>query len=112
VGPFKSPTRGSARRRSGAIPRQRARPCWRTGAPKLRTTGGQAYRVYQAAFNRTPDLGGLGFWIGAMDKGVSLADVANGFTLPEVLVGISESPENQAGVIGVIQNGIGYTPYG
>jgi hypothetical protein len=123
--------------------------------------GGQAYRVYQAAFNRTPDVGGLGFWIGAMDNGVSLAAVANGFvqsqeflaqygasptnraiiekfyanvlhrpgelagidfwtgvldnkaaTLPEVLVGFSESPENQAGVIGVIQNGFGYTPYG
>jgi hypothetical protein len=30
--------------------------------------GGQAYRVYQAAFNRTPDSGGLGFWINAMDS--------------------------------------------
>src|SRR5690349_10369696 len=24
---------------------------------------GQVYRLYQAAFNRKPDLGGLGFWI-------------------------------------------------
>jgi hypothetical protein len=41
--------------------------------------GGQAYRIYQAAFDRTPDSGGLGFWIGAMDKGVTLAAVAQGF---------------------------------
>jgi hypothetical protein len=41
--------------------------------------GGQAYRIYQAAFDRTPDSGGLGFWISAMDKGVTLAAVAQGF---------------------------------
>ena len=41
--------------------------------------GGQAYRVYKAAFNRTPDLGGLGFWISGMDGGVSLNAVAQGF---------------------------------
>jgi hypothetical protein len=41
--------------------------------------GGQAYRVYKAAFNRTPDLGGLGFWISGMDGGVSLNTVAQGF---------------------------------
>ncbi len=40
---------------------------------------GQAYRLYQAAFNRTPDAAGLGFWIGAIRSGVSLLDVANGF---------------------------------
>ncbi|MDO1585589.1 DUF4214 domain-containing protein [Rhizobium oryzicola] len=28
---------------------------------------GQAYRLYQAAFNRKPDAGGLGFWIGQLD---------------------------------------------
>ena len=41
--------------------------------------GGQAYRVYKAAFNRTPDLGGLGFWISGMDGGVSLNTVGQGF---------------------------------
>ncbi|WEJ32506.1 DUF4214 domain-containing protein [Devosia sp. SD17-2] len=30
---------------------------------------GQAYRLYQAAFNRTPDEDGLGFWIRALDQG-------------------------------------------
>lgn len=42
-------------------------------------TGGQAYRVYQAAFARTPDLGGLGYWMNAMDGGFSLQAVAQGF---------------------------------
>jgi hypothetical protein len=42
-------------------------------------TAGQAYRVYQAAFNRTPDNDGLKYWIDAMDGGASLQDVAAGF---------------------------------
>ncbi len=124
-------------------------------------SGGQAYRIYQAAFNRTPDAGGLGYWINALDNGASLRDVAGGFVtsaefqtvygtnptnaqlvsryyenvlhrVPEaggynywlgvldqhldtaagVLANISESAENQAGVIGVIGNGFAYTPYG
>ncbi|GJJ05161.1 hypothetical protein RugamoR64_56990 [Duganella rhizosphaerae] len=41
--------------------------------------GGQAYRLYQAAFNRAPDLGGLGFWINAMDKGLSMMAAAGYF---------------------------------
>lgn len=40
---------------------------------------GAAYRLYQAAFNRTPDAAGLGFWIGAIDHGMPLRDVAQGF---------------------------------
>lgn len=40
---------------------------------------GEAYRLYQAAFNRTPDKAGLGFWIDSFDKGVSLVDAARGF---------------------------------
>ena len=123
--------------------------------------GGQAYRVYKAAFNRTPDLGGLGFWISGMDSGASLNSVAQGFVnsaefksvygasptnaqivtrfydnvlgraaesggynywlgvldsgnanVAQVLASFSESSENQAAVIGVIGNGILYTPYG
>ena len=123
--------------------------------------GGQAYRVYKAAFNRTPDLGGLGFWISGMDGGETLNAVAQGFVnsaefkvvyganptnaqivtrfydnvlgraaesggynywlgildsgnanVAQVLASFSESPENQAALIGVIGNGFPYTPYG
>lgn len=122
--------------------------------------GGQAYRLYQAAFGRTPDTGGLGYWIGVIDKGADLTDVASGFmasaefqglygsnpssstlvnkfyqnvlnrtpdqegldfwvnvlesgrgTQQQVLVEFSESPENQAALIGVIGNGFSYQPY-
>ncbi len=118
---------------------------------------GQSYRLYQAAFNRAPDLTGLGYWINQRDKGVSDVDVANGFlnsaefqalvgTAPtantlvtafytnvlhrapdqaglnywvdllnagrlnnaQVLIGFSESPENQLQVLGNIQTGIDF----
>jgi hypothetical protein len=40
---------------------------------------GQAYRLYQAAFNRAPDAQGLGFWIHYMDSGMTLAQAAELF---------------------------------
>jgi len=127
----------------------------RTVALDINGTAGQAYRVYQAAFNRTPDNGGLKYWIGLMDGGVSLPTVSSAFIAsaefkalygsnptnellvsklydnvlhrtPDIggynywvgllntnkidtistLINFSESPENQAGVSGVIENGI------
>ncbi len=42
-------------------------------------TAGQAYRIYQAAFDRIPDIAGLSFWIASMDSGVTLRQVASGF---------------------------------
>ncbi|MES2040428.1 MAG: DUF4214 domain-containing protein [Pseudomonadota bacterium] len=118
-------------------------------------TAGQAYRLYQAAFGRKPDLEGLGYWIKDMDKGSSLTTVAAGFfqsaefqklyganpstttlitnfyqnvlhrapdqagfdywnnqlskgqiTAAGALASFCESAENQAQVIGTIQNGI------
>jgi hypothetical protein len=118
---------------------------------------GQAYRLYQAAFDRKPDLEGLGYWIDKLDNGMSLTRVANEFyrsdefhtlygsytsnatfistlyqnvlhrapdiggfdywnyklnsgdmSRAEVLVGFSESAENQAQIIGQIQSGIEY----
>ncbi|MYM38853.1 DUF4214 domain-containing protein [Duganella qianjiadongensis] len=123
-------------------------------------TAGKAYRIYQAAFDRTPDAAGLGFWISVMDKGYALVDVAaafiqsaefvtlygaqpsnadllthiyqnvlhraadaggyafwlgvldrNAVSRAQVLAEFSESPENQAALIGVIGNGFSYQPY-
>ena len=119
--------------------------------------GGMAYRLYQAAFNRTPDKGGLGFQMSALDGGYNIAAVAANFiaspeftatygaldnaafvtqlyqnvlhrapdasglafhvnnlatganTRANVLVGFSESPENQAALIGTIQNGMEFS---
>jgi hypothetical protein len=121
---------------------------------------GQAYRLYQAAFDRQPDSGGLSTWIKYMDQGHSLTEVstlfqqstefitkyganvstadfvtllyknvlhrapdAGGFSTwsglldsgqwsrAQVLIGFSESPENQAALIGVMQNGMEFTPF-
>jgi hypothetical protein len=44
---------------------------------------GQAYRIYKAAFDRAPDLEGLGYWINDMDQGASLVEVAGGFIASE-----------------------------
>lgn len=46
-------------------------------------SAGQAYRIYQAAFDRKPDAQGLGFWIHEMDKGLSLEGAASRFLASE-----------------------------
>lgn len=40
---------------------------------------GSAYRTYQAAFDRKPDLAGLNYWVKQMDNGMSLKEMAMGF---------------------------------
>jgi Domain of unknown function (DUF4214)/FG-GAP-like repeat len=42
-------------------------------------TAGSGYMLYKAAFNRTPDASGLGYWISKMDSGMSYSDVAKNF---------------------------------
>jgi hypothetical protein len=50
-----------------------------TVALDINGNAGEAYRLYQAAFNRTPDKVGLGYWIAALDNGNSLQNVAHSF---------------------------------
>ena len=40
---------------------------------------GQAYRLYDAALGRKPDLVGLGYWIDQLDAGASLTEIAETF---------------------------------
>ena len=40
---------------------------------------GRMYRLYQAAFDRVPDLQGLGYWINSLDVGYTMRNVASGF---------------------------------
>jgi serralysin len=122
----------------------------------IKGNAGQAYRLYQAAFDRTPDTAGLGYQTHQLDLGYSLAQVANAFiaspefqskygnvddrqfvtllynnvldrapdqggleyhmndlahgvTRAQILSNFSESPENQANVIGSIQDGMFFT---
>jgi hypothetical protein len=68
--------------------------------------GGQASRLFQAAFAHAPALGGLGYWIGLMDNlGQGLERAATGSAGGHVLAQFGESLENQASVVGSIQNG-------
>ena len=43
------------------------------------SNAGSAYRLYEAAFNRTPDAPGLAFWINQLDLGMSVRQAAQGF---------------------------------
>ena len=51
----------------------------KTLAFDLDGNAGQAYRLYQAAFDRVPDQGGLGYWINEIDRGTGLSQAATGF---------------------------------
>lgn len=118
--------------------------------------GGKAYRLYQAAFDRVPDVPGLGYQMNDLDQGYTLAQVAanfiaspefqskygtalddsafvtllyqhvlhrnpeaqglqdhlnelaHGYSRADVLTFFSESPENQASVLGTIGGGMVY----
>jgi len=122
-------------------------------------TGGQAYRLYQAAFDRKPDAAGVGYWIYQLDRDTTLKQaanffieskefgdiygtnlsangfitalyqnvlhrtpdqagfdywnqvMANGAERADLLRDFSESTENVAQVVGVIENGFAYTPW-
>ncbi len=66
-----------------------------TVAMDINGNGGQAYRLYQAAFNRTPDGAGLGYWINALDKGEALASVAAGFVKSAEFIALyGKNPSN------------------
>ncbi|WP_448131353.1 DUF4214 domain-containing protein [Stutzerimonas chloritidismutans] len=63
---------------------------------------GQAYRLYQAAFARTPDAEGLSFWISVMDAGESLHGVAEHFLASAEFAsryGASSSDEQLVGLL-------------
>jgi hypothetical protein len=56
---------------------------------------GQVYRLYQAAFNRTPDLSGLGFWIAANQNGRDVLGIASDFMVSaEFKTLYGDSPAN------------------
>lgn len=72
---------------------------------------GSAYRVYQAAFNREPDLPGLRYWLEAMDFGDSLVDIAGAFTgTPEYQHFYGANPTPETLVWGHYRNVLGRDP--
>lgn len=72
---------------------------------------GQGYRLYQAAFNRAPDLGGLTYWVNVMDNGATLVQVASGFTGSAEFQGMyGTNPANAAFVTALYTNVLHRTP--
>jgi hypothetical protein len=61
---------------------------------------GQAYRLYQASFDRTPDAEGLGFWIDALDGGeINLEKAAQFFMQSEEFEAAYGSPDEVTDVL-------------
>ena len=74
-------------------------------------TGGSCYRIYKAAFNRTPDEGGLGYWIGQMDLGKTLVEVSAGFIdSDEFRASYGTNPTNGEFLTKVYNNVLGRDP--
>ena len=72
---------------------------------------GKAYRIYQAAFARTPDNEGLKYWINTMDAGHSLEAVAGGFIASEEFKTLyGDNPSNEAFVTKLYNNVLGRAP--
>lgn len=64
------------------------------------TSAGGIYRLYQATFDRLPDLGGLGYWIRQADNGESSIRIAEDFTWSQEfqqLYGVSTHDNYQTG---------------
>jgi hypothetical protein len=56
---------------------------------------GQTYRLYQACFDRTPDVEGLGFWIKLLDDGaIDLNQAANFFLASDEFATVYGPPED------------------
>ncbi|MGV6872556.1 DUF4214 domain-containing protein [Pseudochelatococcus sp. B33] len=69
---------------------------------------GQAFRLYQSAFDRAPDLDGLKYWIDVLDDGNDLAFVADRFIdSQEFRIIYGESISNAAFVDALYQNVLG-----
>lgn len=77
------------------------------GTLVLDTSGneGQAYRLYQSAFDRAPDLDGLKYWIGVLDEGNGLSYVADRFIASdEFTIRYGENVSNTAFVDALYHN--------
>jgi hypothetical protein len=66
----------------------------------------QAYRLYRAAFDRDPDFGGLGYWIGRLGQGASLRDVADGFAHSQEFIDLYGSAATNADIVNRLYHNI------
>jgi hypothetical protein len=73
---------------------------------------GQAYRLYSAAFDRTPDAEGLGYWINMLDTGkLNLLGTANSFLeSAEFKNTYGSNPTNEEYITALYNNVLGRDP--
>ncbi len=81
----------------------------RTGtAPPLTTGESQVLRLYQAALGRTPDAGGLAFWVNRLSSGATLDVIAGQLRLsPESIALYGEQPSDAAFIDALYRNVLG-----
>ena len=60
-------------------------------------------KFYENILHRAPEQAGFDFWFGVLESHAA--------PLAQVLASISESNENQVGLVGVIGNGFAYMPF-
>ncbi len=63
-------------------------------------SSGQIVRLYQAAFDRMPDLPGMNYWQVQMDKGASLASLADAFVRSAEFKGLYGATPGNAELVG------------
>ena len=75
-------------------------------------TAGQAYRLYQAAFARTPDMPGVAYHMNDMESnGLSVVQIARNFIAsPEFKTQYGENPTEDEYINLLYQNVLGRTP--
>lgn len=72
---------------------------------------GIMYRIYQAAFDRVPDLGGLGYWISQREGGTSFNDIASFFVSSSEFQSLyGANPTNSTMVTALYQNVLNRAP--
>jgi serralysin len=72
-------------------------------------TAGQAYRIYKAAFARTPDEAGVSFWVRQMDGGKTLLEVSNDFLFQQEFIaayGANGASLNAADYVGRLYSNV------
>lgn len=74
----------------------------RFGADEIELTQseiGSIVRLYSSAFGRNPDTDGINFWIGAVENGMSLTDVATGFVNSSEYQAVQGSVDENAALV-------------
>jgi len=71
----------------------------------------ESYRFYKAAFDRTPDYGGLGYWYNNINHGAAVTSVANSFIgSDEFKKMYGDNPSDSTFVTELYQHAFGRTP--